>query len=63
MTGFTQAEMVSAYEFDLTIAGDAYGTQSAVYYSAWFYFGTDRFQAGKTYTFNMRNSGKQVASP
>ncbi len=52
--------MVNDHEYDLTIAADSYGTKSVVYYSAWFYFGTDRFQQGKTYVFNVKNSGKQV---
>lgn len=57
-----QATMVSPFEYDLTIAADSYGTKSAVVYSAWFYFGTDGFCAGKTYTFNIKNNGKPVAS-
>jgi hypothetical protein len=46
----------------LTIAADASGTQSVVYYSAWFYFGADSFTANKTYVFNVMSSGKQVLS-
>lgn len=53
---------MSPYEYDLTIAADASGTQSVVYYSAWFYFGADSFTANKTYVFNVMSSGKQVLS-
>lgn len=55
-------EYVSAYEYDLYIAADASGTQSAVFYSAWFYFGTDCFHENKTYVFNVMSTGKQVPS-
>lgn len=51
---------MSAYEFDLYIAADASGTQSTVFYSAWFYFGVDCFHANKTYIFNVMSTGKQV---
>lgn len=57
-----QAEYVSPFEFDLSIAADASGTQSVVYYSAWFYFGTENFTPNKTYTFNIKSTGKQVVS-
>lgn len=51
---------MTAYEFDLYIAADASGTQAAVFYSAWFYFGVDTFHANKTYVFNVMSTGKQV---
>ena len=56
----TQAVYVSPFEFDLNIAADSHGTKCSVVYSAWFYFGTDGFLANKSYTFNVKSTGKQV---
>ena len=51
---------MSDYEYDLSIAHDCHGTRSAVQYSELFYFGVEDFECGKTYIYNIKNTGKQV---